>query len=57
VIGWSRSIRTPDRQKAGSTNWRSQFDRPQADPEGVRRAAPNNPLCGTNKNNKNQTHK
>jgi hypothetical protein len=29
----------PDRQKAGSTNWRSQFDRPQADPKGEARSA------------------
>jgi hypothetical protein len=32
-------VRTPDRQKAGSTNWRSQFDRPQADPKGEARGA------------------
>jgi len=32
-------IRTPDRQKAGSTNWRSQFDRPQARPRRGERAA------------------
>jgi len=32
-------IRTPDRQKAGSTNWRSQFDRPQADPKGAAQSA------------------
>jgi hypothetical protein len=28
-------IRTADRQKAGSTNRRRRFDRPQGDPEGV----------------------
>jgi hypothetical protein len=43
----TRPIRTPDRQQDGSTNRRSRFDRPQGDPEGVRRVAPNNPLCGT----------
>src|ERR1700761_6363071 len=37
----------PDRQQDGSTNRRSRLDRPQADPEGARRAAPSNPLCGT----------
>ena len=42
-------IRTPDRQKAGSTNRRSRFERPQGAPEGARRAAPSNRLCGTNK--------
>jgi hypothetical protein len=37
--GSTLPIRTPDRQKAGSTNWRSQFDRPQADPKGEARSA------------------
>jgi hypothetical protein len=32
-------IRIPDGQKGGSTNWRSQFDRPQADPKGEARSA------------------
>jgi len=35
----TRPIRTPDRQKAGLTNWRSRFDRPQADPKGEARSA------------------
>ena len=41
------AIRTPDRQQAGSTNRRRRFERPQGGPEGARRAAPSNPLCGT----------
>ncbi len=42
----SVSIRTPDRQKEGSTTSRSDVERPKGGPEGARRVAPSNPSAG-----------
>jgi hypothetical protein len=48
----SRQFEPPTERQAGSTPTARSGggDRPQGDPEGVRRAAPNNPSRGANKN-------